>query len=132
MGLAGALEEELTCDVLGRRRRGWAGIFAQLWMRAGADVAGGGREGVQKLRMAGARLTLSTPAENAAPSDEHPCQDNGEDGRQTGAERRPMYVDEGKSIIGLVKVDVTGLVVDAVINGEAGIIFHVDGWGSSG
>ena len=42
-----------------------------------------------------------------------------------------MYVDEGKSIIGLVKADVTGLVGDAVINGEAGVIFHVDSRGSS-
>ena len=81
---------------------------------------------MQKLQIAGARLTVSTPAEIAAPSDEHPCQDNDEDGRQTGAERRPMYVDEGKSIIGLVKADVTGLVDDAVINGEAGVIFHDD------
>ena len=59
--------------VLGRRGRGGrgrAGIFAGLWMRVVADVAGGRGEGVQNLRMAGARLTLSMPAEITVSSDE--------------------------------------------------------------
>ena len=58
--------------VLGRRRRGGsrAGIVAGLLTRVGADVAGRRREGVQKLRIAGAQLTLSTPAEITASRDE--------------------------------------------------------------
>ena len=65
----------------------------------------------------------STPAEIATPSDEQSCQDNGTDGRQAGAEGRPMNVDEGKSIVGLVQADVTRLVGDAVVDGKAGVVF---------
>ena len=37
-----------------------------------------------------------------------------------------MNVDEGKSIVGLVQADVTRLVGDAVVDGKAGVVFHVD------
>ena len=44
-----------------------------------------------------------------------------------------MDVDERKSIVGLVQADVTGLVGDAVVDGKAGFVFHVNsGGGSSG
>ena len=42
-----------------------------------------------------------------------------------------MNVDEGKSIVGLVQADVTRLVGDAVVDGKAGVVFHVDRRGCS-
>ena len=89
-------------------------------------MAGGKGESVQEFRMVGMRLTLSTPAEVATSSDEQPCQDNGKDGRQAGAEGHPMDVDERKSIVGLFQADVTRLIGDTVVDGKAGVVFHVN------
>ena len=42
-----------------------------------------------------------------------------------------MYVNKQESIIGLVKRDVAGLVRDTVLNGEIGVVLHVDGGSGS-
>ena len=78
-------------------------------------------------------MTLAPATEIAAARDEEPCQDDGKDGRQPGAEGRPMDIDETEPVVGLVQLDVVRLIGGGVVNGEGRVVFHVDGrgWGRS-
>ena len=87
---------------------------------------------MKQLGVAGTGLTPAPATEIAAARDEEPCQDDGKDGRQPGAEGRPMDIDETEPVVGLVQLDVMRLIGGGVVDGEGGIVFHVDcrGWGS--
>ena len=86
---------------------------------------------MKQLGVAGTGLTLAPATEIAAARDEEPCQDDGKDGRQPGAEGRPMDIDETEPVVGLVQLDVMRLIGGGVVDGERGVVFHVDGrgWG---
>ena len=99
-------------------RGGRAGIPASLGRGVGTDVPGSGGEGVKQLGVACTGLTLAPATEVAATRDEEPCQDNGEDGRQPGAEGRPVDIDKTEPVVGLVQLDVVRLIGGGVVDGE--------------
>ena len=125
---------QVAGDGVGRRIGGVgrrAGVDTGLRASSGADVAGRRGEGMEKLGVAVARLALPTAAEVAAAGNKEPCQDDGEDRGEAGTEARPVYINKQESIIGLVQRDVAGLIHDTVLDGEIGVILHVDGRSSS-
>ena len=64
--------------------------------------------------MPGARLALTASPDVAASSDEGQRDDDGEDGRKTGAEASPMEIDEGKTVVELIQGDICRLMIDLV------------------
>ena len=56
-------------------------------------------DGAEELGVPGTRLSLVAAPDVATPCDERKGDDDGEDGRQDGAETCPVQVDKGESMV---------------------------------
>ena len=80
--------------------------------------------------MASVWLSLPPAAEITTSSNEE-GDEHGKYGGKARAEARPMDIDEAKSMVGLVQVDVAGFMVDFVVDGKVRIVLEEHGRGGS-
>ena len=100
-------------------------------MRGSDGLACARNDGTKELRMSFAGLSLAPSPEVATSGDHGQGQEYGKHGGEPSRERCPVYVDETKPIVGLIKGNIVGLVVDVVVDAEVGLILEDDG-GSRG
>ena len=62
----------------------------------------------------------------AAPGDERKGDDDGENGREAGAETCPVQIDERESMVGLIEVNIGRFVADVVGNRQVGLVMEDD------